>query len=211
MVGFVLKFVEGAFHVPGHGQVDSVGRVVPVEGNAKVAGAGPFSGDRVKFLETVDEMFGMFAAHVFYAEVVNNQRESNGASAVAEETGCAGCGKVAVGGKMFGEAVVGENAGLGKAVHAFLYFDKDEAVFYEWGKVVLGQDAVWNVAKGNAHVFEVFHWSIQVEVGDVDRHEACVRGRYDTVEEAFCGGDVGGGAVNFSEVFRGIRCGRRRR
>ena len=79
-------------------------------------------------MEAVDEMFGVFAAHVFDAEVINNQRESDGASAVAEETGCAGCGKVAVGGEMFGEAVVGENAGLGKAIHAFLDFDEDEAI-----------------------------------------------------------------------------------
>ena len=63
---------------------------------------------------------------------------------------------------------------------------------------------MWNVAKGNAHVFEVFHGSVQVEVCDIDSHEACVGGGDDTVKEAFGGGDVGRGAVDFAGVFDAI-------
>ena len=60
----------------------------------------------------------MLGADVLDAEVVDDESEGDGPSGVAEETRSVGGGGVAVLCEVLLEAVVGEDAGLGKAVHS---------------------------------------------------------------------------------------------
>ena len=198
--GHVHEFVECAGDVAWHGDVDGAGGVVPFEGEAAIEGAGPVGGDGVLCLESVDEMLCVFGADVFDAEVVDDECESDWSSGVAEETRRVFCGGVAVLGEMFLEAVVGENAGLRKAVHAFANLDHYHVVVDEVGKCILLHDVVGNILHGDPHVFVLFHGCAEIEVLDVDGHVASAGSGDDTVEMEFDGGEIGGGSRDFAVV-----------
>ena len=59
--------------------------VVPFEGKAKITGAGPIGSDPIEVTKGREEVFGVSAAHSFDAEIVDDQREQDGASAVAPQ------------------------------------------------------------------------------------------------------------------------------
>ena len=127
--------------------------VVPIEGKAKIAGAGPIGSDSIEVAKGREEVFGVSAAHSFDAEIVDDQREQDGASAVAPKAVGVATGIVAVLSKMADKAFIGDQAGLWQAVHAFADLDKDKAVGHEGQEVVLGQDAVGDGPNGDARVF----------------------------------------------------------
>ena len=155
-----LEFQECFFDVAGHGQVDGAGCVVPFECHAEVAFAGPFGGAGVKGFEAREEMFGVFAADIFDAEVVDDETEGDGTGVVTEEAGCVFAWVVAGLGKVCDEAFMGDDAGLGEAVHAFADFDHDGAVVDEVVEFILFHDDVGNGAGWDAHVFEFGHGSV---------------------------------------------------
>jgi hypothetical protein len=70
-------------------------------------------------MEVGDQVFCMLSAFIFHAKVVDNEAEHDGARDVSEEAGSVLCGGVAKGGKVLDEVVVGNDASLQKAVHAF--------------------------------------------------------------------------------------------
>ncbi len=49
-----------------------MGHVIPFQFYATVDVAGPIFGEFVVFLDARDEVFSMFATHVFYAEIIDN-------------------------------------------------------------------------------------------------------------------------------------------
>ena len=102
--------------------------VVPIEGKAKIAGAGPIVSDPIEVAKGREEVFGVSAAHSFYAEIVDNQREQDGASAVAPKAVGVATGIVAGLGEMEDKAFICDQSGLWQAVHAFADIDKDEAI-----------------------------------------------------------------------------------
>ena len=73
----------------------------------------------------------MSAAHSFYAKIVDDQREQDGASAVAPQAVGVATGIVAVLNNMADKAFIGDQAGLWQAVHAFANLDKDKVVVHE--------------------------------------------------------------------------------
>ncbi len=140
----MLEFEESFFNVARHGHVGSARFVIPLEGHAKEAFARPFCGDVIQGFESGDKVFGVFAANIFDAKVVDNKAEGDRAGGMMEEARSVFGRTVAKGGKMFDKAVVCKDSSLREAVHAFANLDHDIAVVDEGFEVVLVHDAVGN-------------------------------------------------------------------
>ncbi len=67
-------------------------------------------------------------------------------------------------------------------------------------KVVFADDFWWDQVDGYAHVFRLVHRGVQVEVLDVAASHFRIGGGEYTVDEAFCGGDVGSGGAGVAGV-----------
>jgi hypothetical protein len=146
----------------------------------------------------------MFTAIIFDAKIVDHKREGDGSGAVVEEAMCVLDREVTQGGGVLDKTIVGNYSSLGKAVHAFTDFNKDPAIVDKRLELVVGHDARRDVHDGDVHVFKAFHWSVEVEVFDVNGHETSVGSGKDTVEEEFDGGDVGGGSADFARIFDAV-------
>jgi hypothetical protein len=115
-------------------------------------------------------VIGVCFSFVFNAEVVDDEGELDGAPGVFPEALHEGGLVVAVFRQTFGEKVVGELAGLGQAVHAFVDADVYVAIVGEGLEVVRIYDFLWDEDKGNAHVFGSVHGRVEVEVFYVEAH-----------------------------------------
>ena len=78
--------------------------VVPFERKAKITGAGPIGSDPIEVAKGREEVFGVSADHSFDAEIVDDQREQDGASTVAPHAVGVATGIVAVLSKMADKA-----------------------------------------------------------------------------------------------------------
>lgn len=181
----MLEFGQGFGDIARHGAVNGMVSVVPGKGHAKVEGAIPVSGDGVKGLKGCDEVLSMVAANVLDAKIINHEGEGDGSGLVVEEAVRVWDREVTGGGKVLDKTIIGYDASLGKAVHTFADFNEDPAVVDKRLELVVGHDARRDVCSGDVHVFKAFHWSVEVEVFDVNGHEASVRSGEDTVEEEF--------------------------
>jgi hypothetical protein len=81
------------------------------------------------------------------------------------------------------EEIVGENAGLGKAITALANLEVHPPVRIATLNVVLLNEFCRNVSNFNADVFRVWHWRIRVEVLEVNGAEPCAWAREHTVEK----------------------------
>jgi hypothetical protein len=81
------------------------------------------------------------------------------------------------------EEIVGENAGLGKAITALANLKVDLPVKIVTLKIVFLNEFRRNVSNFNADVFGFWHWSIEVEVLKVDGAEPCTWARKHAVEK----------------------------
>ena len=69
---WVFEAGECFLDVVWHGDVDLFVFVVPIDCQANVAAAFPLVADGVVLFDGLHEMFGVFGAHVFDAEIVDN-------------------------------------------------------------------------------------------------------------------------------------------
>ena len=102
-------------------------------------------------------------------------------------------------GKASFEQVVGQNAGLGKAIHPFANFNVHTLGLgvHQVLQVVLVNDFLWNDVQGNAHKqLKSFHWGAQVKVFDVNAHESGIGSGDHTVEKDFGCGEVRGSGAD---------------
>ena len=82
--------------------------------------------------------------------------------------------------------LVGNDAGLGEAVHSFPNFNVDLSVFVnQVPEVVFYDDLLRDDVKSEAHVFRIGHWGVEVEVGQVNAEEHGTRCTYPGVDEEF--------------------------
>ena len=146
-------------------------------------------------------MLGVVFSDVFYSKVVDDEGESDGSRSVSKEAGSVGSGDVAVGAEVLGKALIGEDAGLRKAVHAFADFGHDVVVVDEGSQLVLLHDVRWDIFDRDADVFVLCHWCAEVEVFYVNGHVFCVGCGDDTVDEEFDGSEVGGWSAYVAIVF----------
>ncbi len=73
----VLEFTESFGNVVGHVEVDSPGRIIPVNVHATKEGAIPVHGEGVVFFQSGLEMKEVFARCGFDAKVVNYKTEAD--------------------------------------------------------------------------------------------------------------------------------------
>lgn len=85
--------------------------------------AGPVGADFVGGFEGSDEMVSIGARRVAYAKIVNNKAEDDVSGVVAPESRHEGNRTIAVGSQKGNELIVGEAAGLGKAIHSAANFN----------------------------------------------------------------------------------------
>ena len=118
----------------------------------------------------------MLTANIFDAKIVDYKGEGNRMSGVLVEAGSVFKGEVARLGKVLLEAFIGEDASLGQTVHSFVDFNEDMVIPDEVMELVLVHDVGENVLDRDLHVFVAHHGSVEVEILDVNHHEACVFG-----------------------------------
>ena len=90
------------------------------------------------------------------------------------------------------EAFVGDDAGLGEAVHPFPNLDEYTIVGDQVGELVLYHNIRWNVSSGDPHVLETFHRIIKVKIFNIEGCKLGVGRGQDAIKEEFGGGQVGG-------------------
>ena len=118
----MLELVQCFISVALHGDVDSPVGVIPREVEAAEKRSIPVNGDSVQAAECGNEMVRGGVAGVLDAKIVDDQREHNGQVGVCPERRRAGDGGTAMLGEKKSETVVGNDAGLLEAGHAFSDF-----------------------------------------------------------------------------------------
>lgn len=104
------------------------------------------SSNCIERFDSGDMVFGMFAANILDAEVINDESEADGASLVGEETRGVWCRMVPEGSKVLDKTFVGgKDAGLWETIHAFSDLDEDITVLSEGSKVVMFHDIIRGV------------------------------------------------------------------
>jgi hypothetical protein len=143
----------------------------------------------------------MHVVHVgdFYPEIVDDEAENDTLPDVTPEARSVLALVVALFGQSLFEELVGNDAGLGEAVHSFSNFNVDPSfVIDQVPEVVFYDDFFRDDVESEAHVFRIGHWSVEVEVGQVniEEHGAwCADGG---VDEEFGGEKVRSGGARVS-------------
>ena len=84
------------------------------------------------------------------------------------------------------ELVLGNDAGLGEAVHSFPNFDVDPSVFVNQVPEVVFYDNLFrDDVESEAHVFRIGHHAVEGEVGQVNAEEHGARYAYRRVDDEF--------------------------
>jgi hypothetical protein len=122
----------------------------------------------------------------FYPEVVNYEAENDTAPDVTPESWRVLALVVSLFGESLLEELVGDDAGLGEAIHPFSNFDIDPSfVIDQVAEVVFDGDFFGDDVESEAHVFRFGHRSVEVEVGEVNAEEHGSRGADGGVDEEF--------------------------
>jgi hypothetical protein len=137
----------------------------------------------MEFSENVQKVVEVFYSNVFYAKVIHDEAELDRTPFVAPETRGGFNFIIAFSEKAGSEEIVGEDAGLGKAIAAAANFEVDPAIAVCTCKLVFLNEFIWDVCDFNADIFRIGHWGVKVEVLEVDGAEARAFAREHTVEE----------------------------
>jgi hypothetical protein len=122
----------------------------------------------------------------FYPEIVNDKAENYTTPDVTPEARSVLALVVTPLGQSLFEELVGDDAGLGEAVHAFLNFNIDSSVLVDQvPEVVSYDDLVRDDLESEAHIFRIGHRSVEVEVGQVNAEEHRLRCADGGVDEEF--------------------------
>jgi hypothetical protein len=196
----MLKLIEQVFDVPWHADATATFCIVPFDMNTRKLISGHVALDPVKFLENVQEVVEVFDSNIFHTKVIYNEAELDGTPFVAPEARGGFSFIIALCKKAGSEEIVGQNAGLGKAIAAAADFKVDPTAAVSTRKLVFLNDFCWDVCDFDVDILRIGHWGIEVEVLEVDGAESRAFAREYTVEqqlEEFKGCGVG---ANISQV-----------
>ena len=98
-------------------------------------------------------MFGVFATHIFYTEVVDAKGEVNWVCFVSPKSRCVAFQRIAEGGKDVEELFVGKYASLGETVHVAENFTKYVSVADKSMEVIFVHDLLGQRPNWYLHVF----------------------------------------------------------
>jgi hypothetical protein len=143
------------------------GRKVPFDVNTLIFVASHDELDPVELLENIAEMVKVFKPNILYPKIVNNETELDGTPFMAPEA-WGGFGFVISFSKQAGsEEIIGKNASLGKAITALANFEVNPTV-------TLGPWSLYSSEfRQNVCTYRVRHWSVKVEVLEIDGAETC--------------------------------------
>jgi hypothetical protein len=127
----------------------------------------------MELLENIAEMVEVFYPNILHPKVIYYETELDGPPFVVPEA-WGGVGLVISLSKKAGsEEIVGENAGLGKVITALANLKVDPPVTMATLQIIFFNEFCQNVSNFKADVFRVWHWSVKVEVLEVDGAEPC--------------------------------------
>jgi len=105
-----------------------------------------------------DEKVCSGLANILDAKVVNDESKHDWFGGVDKETGgVAGLDKTSRG-ELAHELLVGQEGGLGKAIHSTINLDVDKTVAGKRGKIVLAYDALGKGGKWDSSKLSTFHF-----------------------------------------------------
>jgi hypothetical protein len=179
----MFELDEKVLDVAGHSDTAPAGCVVPFDVNMHKLVACHFELDPMELLENIAEMVEVFYPNILHPKVINYETELDGTPFVVPEV-WGGVGLViSLRQKVGSEEIVGKNANLGKAITALANLEVNPPITIVTLKVVFLNEFRSNVSNFNADVFRVWHWSIKVEVLEVDGAELCAWAREHAVEK----------------------------
>lgn len=162
----VVKLLECFGFVTRHREVDAAAFVIPVEGDADVTPATPIGSDFIVFLKSVEQVEGVFLAHVLDGVVIDRQGKLHLPPVMLPETRYELALAVPGGVEALLEQLISQQPRVRKAVHSFSGFKIDEAVGGGFlAQAVLCDDFVGDVGEFHSHVFGALEWCPKVEVG----------------------------------------------
>ncbi len=127
------------------------------------------------FLKNLHKMVGVFLPNVLDAKDVNAESEQERLPVMFPKARCDVALMVAVLVEAFFKEILCKDARLRKTVHALLYFDVDCTVVGSQVIEVVGFGKIRReVADLHAHVFQLVHGCVEVEILQVNGAIACV-------------------------------------
>jgi hypothetical protein len=138
----------------------------------------------MELIDNIAEMVEVFYPNILHLKVINYEAELlDGTPFVVPEV-WGGFGLVISLRKKAGsEEIFGKNAGLEKAITALANLEVDPPIMIATLMVVLLNELRQNARNFNADVFGVWHWSIEVEVLEINRAEPRIWARKQAVEK----------------------------
>ena len=163
----VLEFLQGFADSVGHGNVEVIAGVIPVDCQAAVLAARWVDSDRIIVLERVEEVGGVVYGKELDIKVVYSEGECSGQGCVCPKDGGMLHGGVAVGLEVANEALVGNDAGLFQPIHSLPDFDVDISARVDEGEEGVFNDYfVGDVLQVYPYVLVVRHRIVQVIIYD---------------------------------------------
>jgi hypothetical protein len=134
------------------------------------------------FFEKIEEVVKVVDPDIFDTEVVYDQAELNRAPFVPPKSWCGRCFIIPFDNEARAEEIVCEYPGLGKAVAALAYFEIYPAIAVTPGQFVFLNELRRNVQDFDPDILRIRHWSVQIEVFEVNAAKASTLVRENTVE-----------------------------
>jgi hypothetical protein len=179
----MFELDEKIIDVAGHTDTTPAGCVVPFDVNTRKFVAGNVELHPRELLENIAEMVEVFYPNILHPKVINYETELDGMPFVAPEAWGGVSLVISLSKKAGSEEIVGKNASLGKAITALLILEVDPPITITTLKIVFFNEFCQNVSNFSADIFGVWHWSIEVEVLEVDGAEPCTWARKHAVEK----------------------------
>jgi hypothetical protein len=179
----MFKLDKKVLDVAGHTDATPAGCKVPFDVDIHKFVASNVELDLMELLEHIAEMVEVFNPNIIHPKVINYEAELDGTPFVAPEAWGAFGLVISFSKKAGLKEIVGNYAGLGEAIIALANLKVDPTVTIVTLKVVFLDKFRWNVCNFNANIFRVRHWSIKVEVPEVDGAETCAWARKHAAEK----------------------------
>jgi hypothetical protein len=149
--------------------------VVPVHVHAKVAFSVPVIGAFVVSLKNVCKMVGVLPPDVLDAKVVDTESEQERLPVMFPKARHDLALLKAMLVELFFKEILCKDARLQETIHALLYFDVDCTIIGSQLFEVVGFDKIGReVADLHAHVFQLDHGCVEVEILQVNLAIACI-------------------------------------
>jgi hypothetical protein len=179
----MFKLDEKVLDVAGYTDATPADYVVSFDVNNRKFVAGHVELDPVKLLENIAEIVEVFKLNVLHPKVTNDETELDRMPFVAPEAWGGFSFVISFSKKAGLEEIVGKNASQGKAITALANFKVNPTIMLATLEFVLLNEFFRNVCNFNADIFRVRHWSIKVDVLEVNGAATCTWARKHAVEK----------------------------